>query len=97
MSPHPKPAWWGFWETFPKKWWTAVDWECWEKAGRPRVPREMELPSLTPAKELGNTPVIPPPGPQPSFGLFAKPRRREARNAQSRAVDGLIEKALGLR
>ena len=86
----------GFWDHFPKKWWTAVDWEAWEKAGRPRVPREIDL-ETPPGPALGNSVVIPPPGPQPSFGLFAKPRRREGAGAQSRAVDKVIEKALGPR
>ena len=92
----PKPAWWGFWETFPKKWWSAVDWECWEQAGRPRVPRAMEL-ETPPGPALVNSGVIPPPPAQPSFGLFSKPRGREVRGAQSRAVDALVEKALGPR
>ena len=83
-----------WWEDFPKKWWTPVDWAQWEKEGRPKVPRDMELPSPPRTQELGNSPVIPPPGPQSSFGLFPKPRGRDARGARSRAVDAVIEKAL---
>jgi hypothetical protein len=86
-----------FWEHYPRKFWVAEDWQAWEKAGRPHLPPEMDSPpSFEPAlsQSMG---VIPPPGPQPSFGLFPKPRRREATTGQSRAVAHVIEKALGPR
>lgn len=69
---------------WPREFWGSKDWEDEERL------------HANPGRELEAWGVIPPPGPQPSFGLFAKPRRREA-NARSDAVDKLIEKALGPR
>jgi hypothetical protein len=33
----------GFWDHYPKKFWVEADWQAWEKAGRPRVPRHLDL------------------------------------------------------
>ena len=83
-----------FWTHYPKKYWVEVDWQAWEKAGRPRVPPDMEL-ELLPEREMGNSPVIPPPGPQSAVTtLFPRPSRRGA-NARSRAVDRWLEKNVG--
>ena len=84
----------GFWEDYPKKFWTEPDWQAWEKAGRPRVPSHLDL-QPPPAQEIGTLPT-PPPGPQLAPGWFTKPSRREA-SARSRAVDRLIEKHVGRR
>ena len=80
---------------YPQNSWSEADWRDWEKHGRPAIPRESRLP-LPQYQPRGDSVAIPPPGPQPSFGLFARPRRREA-SAQSHAVDRLIEKVLGPR
>jgi hypothetical protein len=86
----------GFWTHFPKKWWGPEDWASWQAAGRPKVPRDMDLqPPLE--QEMGNSAVVAPPGPPSAVTtLFPKPRGREVRGAQSRAVDGLLE-SLGIR
>ena len=84
-----------FWEHYDKKFWREADWQAWEKAGRPRVPPDMELES-PPAQEIGNTLPAPPPGPQLAPGWFTKPSRRDA-SARSRGVDQLIEKHVGRR
>ena len=88
-----KPAPW--WTHYPKAYWVEEDWQAWEKAGSPRVPRHLELQPPLPL-EIGNTLPVPPPGPQlaSGFRLFPKPRRRNA-SARSRAVDRLIEKYVG--
>ena len=80
-----------FWEHYPQKSWVEADWQAWEKAGRPRVPRDMALqPRLE--QELGNSAVIPPPGPKSAVTtLFPKPRRRREIGARSRAVDRWLE------
>lgn len=67
---------------WPREWWGSRDWE-----DEDRLQAKL-------SKPLGESGVIPPPGPQPSFSVFAKPRGREAASFESRAVDGLIEKAL---
>jgi len=81
------------WYSTPQEHWTREDWRLAKKAGEVST-TPYDPP---PVQELGNAPVIPPPGPQPSFSPFSKPRGREVRGAQSRAVDALIEKALGPR
>ena len=73
--------------------WVEADWKAWEKAGRPRVPRHLELKPPPPVQEIGNTLPVAPPGPQlsPGFRLFAKPKGREAASAQSRGIDRWLE------
>lgn len=66
---------------WPREYWGSKDW-----ADEERLQARLAV-----GQELGNSGVIPPPGPQPSFGLFPKPTRRGA-GAQSRAVDKLLEK-----
>jgi hypothetical protein len=79
-----------FWDHYPKKLWAEADWKAWEKAGRPKVPRHLDLQS-PPPPELGNSVVIPPPGPTSAVTtLFPKPRGREVRGAQSRAIDRVL-------
>lgn len=52
---------------------------------------------LPPSRELGNSAVIPPPGPQSAVTrLFQKPRGRETASARSGGVDRLLEE-LGIR
>jgi hypothetical protein len=69
---------------YPREAWGWKDWEDEERL-------QAQL-----GKEMGNTPVIPPPGPQSAVtSLYVKPRGRERRGVQSRAVDKLIEKHLG--
>jgi hypothetical protein len=91
------------WEHCPKKWWTEPDWQAWEKAGRPRVPRHLDLRTPLEVEQeteqrIGTKLPVPPPGPQSAVTtLFPKPRRREAASARSRAVDRLIEEHVGFR
>jgi hypothetical protein len=68
---------------WPRECWGWKDWEDEERL------------QATLGRDLGASPVIPPPGPQPSFDPFPKPRGREARGARSRAVEKLIEKYVG--
>jgi hypothetical protein len=87
----------GFWDHYAKKYWAPEDWAAWEKAGRPKVPPQLDL-QPPPARELGNSPVIPPPGPTSAVTTLFPPkprRRREVGGAQSRAIDKLLEKHLG--
>jgi hypothetical protein len=80
----------GFWDHYPKKNWVEADWQAWEKAGRPKVPSHLEL-QPPPARELGNSPVIPPPGPTSAMTtLFPKPRGKR-RGARSDAIDALLD------
>ena len=81
------------WYTAAQESWNAEDWRMAEKAGEVQT-TPYDPPPFEPDQSLG---VIPPPPPQPSFGLFVRPRRRQARSTQSRAVDGLFEKVLGPR
>lgn len=91
MSQSEEPAILPFWAHTPKASWLEVDWQEWERRGRPRVPRDMEL-RPPPEREMGNSPVIPPPGPASAVNsLFPRASRRDA-GARSRAVDRLLEK-----
>jgi hypothetical protein len=87
----------GFWDHYPKKHWVEADWQAWERAGRPKVPPHLEL-QPPPPRELGTSPLIPPPGPQSAVTtLFPpKPRKREIGGSRSRAVDRLLDE-LGIR
>jgi hypothetical protein len=80
----------GFWDHYPKKYWVAEDWAAWEKAGRPKVPPDMEL-QPPPPRELGNSPVIPPPGPMSAVTTLFPPKPRGRGDARSRAVDKLLD------
>jgi hypothetical protein len=66
-------------------------WLDWQREDEPQA-------KLSMGQGLGNSVVVPPSGPQSSFGLFPKPkpRGREFRGAQSRGVDKLLEE-LGIR
>ncbi len=44
---HP-PGFTPFWKHFPQKDWDEVDWQNWEREGRPRVPRDKALPDRRP-------------------------------------------------
>jgi hypothetical protein len=74
-----------WWKDLPTSEWTEEDWKAWWHEGSPRLPRRRP-------PELGNSPVIPPPGPKSAVStLFPKPRGREVRGAQSRAFDRLLD------
>ena len=81
-----------FWTHYAKAYWQPEDWATWEKAGRPRVPADMEFESPPPA---GDRQDASRPTSGPAVGittLFTKPRRREAGGARSTAVDRLLTK-----
>ena len=67
---------------WPRECWGSRDWEDEERLQA----------RLAVGQELGNSPVVPPPGPVSSFSPLSKPREREVRGARSRAVDRLIQK-----
>lgn len=81
------------WYSTSQKDWNAEDWRLAKKAGEVRK-TPYDPPPFEPDQSMG---VIPPPGPQPSFSVFAKPRRRATSSARSDAIDKLIEKQLGPR
>ena len=80
----------GFRDHYPKKDWVEADWQAWERAGRPKVPRHLEL-QAPHEQQLAPTLPVPPPGPQSSVTLFPKPSRRDA-DARSRGIDRLLQK-----
>jgi hypothetical protein len=69
---------------WPREFWGSKDWED-----------EDRLQAQLGNTSLGASPIVPPPGPQSSFGLFAKPRRARP-DARAEAVDRLLEE-LGVR
>ena len=86
LSPMSQP----FWQHYPKKSWLEVDWQAWEKAGRPRVPRHLELESPH-EQRLDPTLPLPPPGPQSAVTtLFPRKSRRDV-SARSRGIDRWLE------
>lgn len=86
------PAPW--WESYPQKYCAEIDWQKWEAAGKPKLPRAMRVP-LPDAHERPL--VLPEPRHTLTTGAWvgraAKPTRRDAR---ARSVDALLAK-LGIK
>jgi hypothetical protein len=80
-----------WWKHYPRRYWTEVDWQAWEKAGKPKVPKD---PILEKQGEPINPTVTPPAQTLPAgFSMFPKQSKRDARG---RAVDQLLDQ-LGVR
>jgi hypothetical protein len=85
-----------FWQTHPRREWSAYDRAEWRRAGSPRLPyrpllEEMKRKPLDQVQPL----VSPPPVASLDGGLYAPPRPRH-QSARSASVDRLL-KSMGIR
>jgi hypothetical protein len=80
----------GFWTSYPQKFWTELDWRAWEKAGRPKVPLAMRLPTHD---QYQQRPLV---VPEPAHTLPAGVRwlgpkaKANRRDARGKAVDEIL-------
>jgi hypothetical protein len=79
---------------YPRRHWLEEDWQAWEKAGKPKVPRDPVLEQQ--GQPLNQTLSVPPPLVTLSAGFSLHPKKSTARDARGKQVDKLLEK-LGVR
>jgi hypothetical protein len=81
----------GFWDHYPQKWWMEVDWQAWQKAGRPTVPPGMRL--TTPR---ARTERLVQPEPQHTLPRGVRwvgdQARTRPRDARAKSIDAMLAK-----
>jgi hypothetical protein len=75
-------------QTYARRFWTETDWSAWERAGRPKVPKDPILEKQ--GRPIEPLPVVPQAPTLAVDSLHEKPSTRQER--RSRAVDELVAK-----
>jgi hypothetical protein len=81
-------------QSYPRRYWTHLDWAAWERDGRPKVPRDPVLEKQ--GQPLNPTLPVAPPAQTLTYPFALHPKKSTARDARGRSVDRLLE-AVGVR
>jgi hypothetical protein len=83
-----------WWKDYPRRYWSEVDWQRWERDGKPRVPRDEVLEKQ--GQPINPTLPLAPAAQTLSSGFRLHPRKSTAQDARGKSIDALLEK-LGIR